>query len=226
MKKILVPVDFNPLATAALQYAAQFAERSGAALIVMYADTFEPPAEFTAVQTADLVASIEDSRRRTAQELERYAHEHVAESLALQTEVRDALPVPAILAAIDEHAPDLLVMGTHGRGGLSRLVYGSVTEAVLRKTKTPVLTINRVDAVRPPRSILCVVTGNEPSDAPQRTAAEVAEMFGAQCRTVRADILTSPAAATADLIVIGEESRAITRHAPCPVLHVSSGVSA
>lgn len=64
MKKILVPVDFNPLATAALRHAAQLAQSSGAALIVMYADTFDPPAEFTAEQTGALAASIADSRRK------------------------------------------------------------------------------------------------------------------------------------------------------------------
>ncbi|HEX6087850.1 MAG TPA: universal stress protein [Thermoanaerobaculia bacterium] len=143
MKKILVPVDFNPLATAALRHAAQLAGDSGATLIVMYADTFEPPAEFTSGQTGTLAAAIADSRRRTAEELERYAHEHVPETLPMQTEVRDALPVEGILAAIKEHRPDLVVMGTHGRGTLSRLMFGSVARAVLRATDVPVMTIDR-----------------------------------------------------------------------------------
>jgi nucleotide-binding universal stress UspA family protein len=149
MKKILVPVDFNPLATAALRHAAQLAHESGAALIVMYADTFEPPAEFTSEQTETLAASIADSRRRTAEELDRYAHEHVPETLAMQTEVREALPVEGILAAIDEHQPDLVVMGTHGRGALSRLMFGSVAKAVLRATNVPVVTIDRAEASKP-----------------------------------------------------------------------------
>ena len=149
MKKILVPVDFNPLATAALRHAAGLAQTSGAALIVMYADTFEPPAEFTAEQTGTVAASIAESRRRTAEELERYAHEHVPETLAMQTEVREALPVEGILAAIDEHHPDLVVMGTHGRGALSRLMFGSVARAVLDATKVPVVTIDRADASTP-----------------------------------------------------------------------------
>jgi nucleotide-binding universal stress UspA family protein len=143
MKKILVPVDFNPLATAALRHAAQLAQQDGATLIVMYADTFEPPAEFTATQTSSLAASIDDSRRRTAEELERYAHENVAETIAMQTEVREALPVEGILAAIEEHQPDLVVMGTHGRGALSRLMFGSVARAVLRATNVPVVTIDK-----------------------------------------------------------------------------------
>ena len=143
MKKILVPVDFNPLATAALRHAAQLATQSGAEIIVVYADTFDPPAEFTAGQTGTIAAAIEDSRRKTAEELDRYAHEHVPETLAMQTEVREALPVEGILAAIEEHQPDLVVMGTHGRGRLSRLLFGSVAQSVLRATKVPVVTIEK-----------------------------------------------------------------------------------
>ena len=143
MKKILVPVDFNALATAALHHAAGLAQTSGATLVVMYADTFEPPAEFTSQQTGTLAASIEESRRRTAEELDRYAHEHVPETLAMQTEVREAFPVEGILAAIDEHQPDLVVMGTHGRGGLTRMMFGSVAREVVRATRTPVVTIDR-----------------------------------------------------------------------------------
>ena len=143
MKKILVPVDFNPLATAALRHAAQLAAPSGAEIIVVYADTFDPPAEFTAGQTSTIAAAIEDSRRKTAEELDRYAHEHVPETLAMQTEVREALPVEGILAAIEEHQPDLVVMGTHGRGRLSRLLFGSVAQNVLRATKVPVVTIDK-----------------------------------------------------------------------------------
>ena len=143
MKKILVPVDFNPLATAALKHAAQLARQSGAAILVVYADTFEPPAEFTSLQTAPLAMSIDESRRRTAEELERFAREHVPQTIALETEVREALPVDGILAAIEEHQPNLVVMGTHGRGRLSRLMFGSVAQAVLRATTVPVVTIDK-----------------------------------------------------------------------------------
>lgn len=143
MKTILVPVDFNPLATAALEHAAQLATKHGASLVVVYADTFDPPAEFTAEQTASLLDSIAVSKRRTLQELERYAHEHVPETVQMITEVREALPVEGILEAIAAHHPDLVVMGTHGRGRLARLFHGSVARAVLRQTTVQVITIDR-----------------------------------------------------------------------------------
>ena len=157
MMKILVPVDFNALSSAALEYASHLAARTGAELIVIYADTFDPPAEFTATQTEALVASIAESQRKTAEELERYAHEHVPETVAMRTELRKALPVPAILAAIEQHQPDLVVMGTHGRGALARLMLGSVTESVLAAATASVLTINRVDAARTAGDAVCVV---------------------------------------------------------------------
>ncbi len=197
MKKILVPVDFNPLATAALEYAAQVAERAGATLIVMYADTFEPLAELTLA----LAAAIDESRAKTAEELAEYVNEHVPETLALETEVRESLPVPAILAAIEEHAPDLVVMGTHGRGGLSRLIFGSVTEAVLRATRTPVLTMNRTDATVPPLRVFYAGA----------TSAELVDVFAASA---------TEDSSNADLIVTNDGSRDLTRHARVPVLHV------
>ena len=191
--KILVPVDFNPLATAALEYAAEIAARADATLIVMYADTFEPMAELTLA----LSAAIEESRAKTAEELAEYVNEHVDETLDLETEVRESLPVPAILGAIAEHGPDLVVMGTHGRGGLSRLLFGSVTESVLRGTSVPVLTINRTDPALPPRTVF--------------GSHSLAELFGAK----RVEDLSA-----ADLIVTSGIERELTRHARAPVLHV------
>jgi nucleotide-binding universal stress UspA family protein len=177
MRKILVPVDFNALSGAALEYAALVAKQLDAELVILYADTFDPPAEFTAAQTEALVAAIAESRRRTAEELERYAHEHIPETTAMSTELREGLPVEAILAAIEQHQPDLVVMGTHGRGALARLMLGSVTESVLAGTMTPVLTINRLDVVAAPGDGVSVV------DA---ATAGVADKFGLRAERITA----------------------------------------
>jgi nucleotide-binding universal stress UspA family protein len=196
--KILVPVDFNPLAAAALEYAALIASRADGTLIVVYADTFEPQAPVLSVA---LTNAIEEARALTAEELAEYVNEHVPETLELETEVREALPVPAILAAIAEHRPDLVVMGTHGRGGLTRLLFGSVTEAVLREAAVPVLTVNRTDPVMPPR---CVY-GEHP----------IAALLGAE----RVEELER-----ADLIVTRGADRELTRHSRVPRLVTPSEV--
>jgi nucleotide-binding universal stress UspA family protein len=52
-------------------------------------------------------------------------------------------PADAIIQAAEKEDADLIVMGTHGRTGLTRLLMGSVAEAVVRKAKCPVLTIKQ-----------------------------------------------------------------------------------
>ena len=52
-------------------------------------------------------------------------------------------PATAVVELADEEAVDMIVMGTHGRTGLSRLLMGSVAEAVVRRAKCPVLTFKQ-----------------------------------------------------------------------------------
>ncbi|MFZ2493171.1 MAG: universal stress protein [Thermoanaerobaculia bacterium] len=210
MKKILVPTDFNSLATAALEFAVPLARATGAEIIVLYADTFEPPAEFTATQMHRLSETIDASRASAARELEIYAHEHVPEDLNVTTVVREALAVPAIVEAARD--VDLVVMGTHGRGPISRMILGSVAQAVLEQTDTPVLTVTRKTAPGPVRRILTY-----PST--EAKARELAAILGAEVAIVERDDFTC---CETDLLVVpkGERTNAI-RHAPAPVLTVT-----
>ena len=52
-----------------------------------------------------------------------------------------ATPYPEILRYADEHAVDLIVMGTHGRGGVTHMLLGSIAEKVVRRAPCPVLTV-------------------------------------------------------------------------------------
>ena len=142
MKTILVPVDFNPHAGAALRHAVDLARKSSARIVVLYASPVDVPTEFTASQTPKLAARIEESRRRTAVELERYAREIVPVDVVLDTIVREELPVPAIVHAADETDADLIVMGSHGHGAISRLILGSVSAGVKKQTRRPVVTVS------------------------------------------------------------------------------------
>lgn len=60
---------------------------------------------------------------------------------AVETLLREGAPANDIVAAAQEWQADLIVVGTHGRGGLGRLVLGSVAEAVLREAHCPVLVV-------------------------------------------------------------------------------------
>lgn len=141
MKTILVATDFNELATAALHHVVPIARACDATIVLLYADTFDPPAEFTATQIDALKEGLEASRRGAGDELERYASEHIPPDVKRVVVVRSELPVPAIVRTADEWNADLIAMGTHGRGAVARLLFGSVAEGVLRQTKRPVLTM-------------------------------------------------------------------------------------
>jgi nucleotide-binding universal stress UspA family protein len=204
MKTILVPTDFNELATAALRYAAQIAAATGAEIVVLYADRFDPPAEFTAAQAQLLAGSIAESRRRADEELAMYTREIVPDSVAVRTVIREDFPATAIRELADEVDADLIVMGTHGRGLLTRILFGSVAEAVLRDTRRPVLTVRSTKA-NDIRTIACTDDGASPF------AASLAGQLGAELVNDRAG---------ADLVVTCERDTALVRQSPVPVLTV------
>ena len=143
MKKILVPTDFSDLATAALRHAGELAAAEGAELIALYADTFEPPVEFTSREIDGVMHSIDQSRQLAHEELERCLGQNVPSTVATMAVVIEDLPVPAIIGYAKRNAVDLIVMGTHGRTGLGRLLMGSVAERVVAESPVPVKTIRR-----------------------------------------------------------------------------------
>jgi nucleotide-binding universal stress UspA family protein len=97
------------------------------------------------------------------------------------TVVRDVAAAPALLRYAEEHAIDLIVMGTHGRSGLRRMLLGSVAEEVVRWAPCPVLTVRAngptVDEIA---SILVPVDFSESSKAAVRQAVRLARLFGAR----------------------------------------------
>jgi nucleotide-binding universal stress UspA family protein len=92
-------------------------------------------------------------------------------------------PAEAILSYVEEHEVDLVVMGTHGRRGLQRLLIGSVAEEVLRRAPCPVLTVRYDEGVPSAwnvRNILAPVDFSEASTSAVRHAKELALTYGAQ----------------------------------------------
>lgn len=177
IKRILAPTDFSELATRSLEYAAELARRTGAELVVMYADPFLPPPHFTSGQVDDILASLDRHRAAAGRELDLYAAKHVSSSVPRRTMVVEATPSSAILKTADEIDADIIVMGTHGRGGFNRFLLGSVTERVLHETSRPLLTVRETDkpaadAPAKPR-VLCPVNFSDAA----RTALEVAISF-------------------------------------------------
>ena len=85
----------------------------------------------------DLSATLEREGERALDEVAR----RVGEAAPLERTIREGRPSGEIVAYAEERDVDLVVMGTHGRGGLDRLLLGSVAEHVVRRASVPVTTV-------------------------------------------------------------------------------------
>lgn len=136
--RILCPVDFSEPSARALEYALALAERLGARVEVVH--IFQFPAfavEDGAVALPPYLQ--EDLSQRLRERLEQFVIEKAGEGSNATAHVLEGVPYLAIMEAAK--GQDLIVMGTHGRSGLSHLLLGSVAERVVRGSEVPVLTI-------------------------------------------------------------------------------------
>jgi universal stress protein A len=134
-KKILCPVDFEANSIAALKYARDLAKNDDATLYVLHA--FFVPVTSPGFPLEPRSVSQEPSRI----ELENIAQEHLKGRVRYELIVRKGKPAEVINSAAEELNVDLVVLATHGRTGVTRLVLGSVAEQVVRTSKKPVLTL-------------------------------------------------------------------------------------
>jgi nucleotide-binding universal stress UspA family protein len=134
LRKVLVATDFSAPSDAALAYGRALAQRFGASLHVMHVvenlfmrPTASDPYALKASKTRALGDQLTDEDRRQL-------------GARAVIEVSDS-PAEAITDYAKGEDVDLIVIGTHGRSGMSRLLVGSVAERVLRTAPCPVLTV-------------------------------------------------------------------------------------
>lgn len=117
---ILVPTDFSAPASHALRYASALGERFGAHLLVIYADPFSPPAEVNASGTGAFTAARDVMIDEAREQLELHAERNISTNVPYDVRVIVGHPLDAITEAARESGANLVVMGTHGRSGISR----------------------------------------------------------------------------------------------------------
>jgi nucleotide-binding universal stress UspA family protein len=139
IQRILVPHDFSDTATRALDYATGLAARLGAAVTVVHA--YEIPVygfPEGPVVTAEMASQIEAAARAAMDALAKRTKQHGVE---VSFVLRQGPAWSEIQAVAKEIKADLVVIGSHGRRGLSRALLGSVAEKVVRTAPCPVLTV-------------------------------------------------------------------------------------
>ncbi|MFH1147280.1 MAG: universal stress protein [Pseudomonadota bacterium] len=142
IKKVLVPVDFSEHSGKIMDYAMDMAERLEAKVYIIHVvgrlqDL--PDFYFHQMPMVELEAEIAKSAERTMKDL-------VEKYLNRSTEFETRVTVGDISSKIDEmvkaESIDLIIMGTHGRKGLDRMLFGSVAEQVVKTASCPVMTVN------------------------------------------------------------------------------------
>ena len=139
-KNILFLTDFSEASKTALAYATGMARHYNAQL---YAGHSCDPVILTETAGTNILQEVEDNSRA---KLEKLAKETGPKTVSLFARCS---VVSAVLAWINEHGIDLIIMGTHGRHGLQHLLLGSTAEAIVRIATCPVLTVGPHVTTRP-----------------------------------------------------------------------------
>ncbi len=140
IRTILFATDFSENSEAALNFAASLARDNHAKLLIIH--VHEPRVGYAEGLAAAYAPLTEDER----EDAERLLQRVKPPTSDIETERRLVTGSPAhaiVEIAKEEDDVDLIVLGSHGRTGLTRLVMGSVAESVVRTAECPVLTVKQ-----------------------------------------------------------------------------------
>lgn len=143
IRTILVPIDLSEESYRALEFALPLAQRFGADVHVVH--VYEGAQQLSSIASAPVLFSDREIARRVAQEAQRRCG---AGPNAANCHVRSGRPFREIVAAAEELKTDLIVIATHGHGGLKHLMLGSTAEKTVRYAACPVLVVR--EAARGP----------------------------------------------------------------------------
>jgi universal stress protein A len=146
IKTILVPTDFSEASRQALRYACSLADAVGASLHILhvmenpyfaggYMEVYAPPQEY--------FEQVEEQARKGLEAALTDGERQKYRAILVR---RSGSPANEILSYLRERGDiDLVVMATHGRGGVSRLMMGSVADKIVRAAPCPVVTIRDLE---------------------------------------------------------------------------------
>lgn len=159
--RILAATDFSPASEGALRWADFLASRFGAELVLFHALSLDPALLVGPTGVAvDLATRLVEDARRAAEDSMNQLRQRFPGARAV---VEETSSREGIVRAAQTYQADLVCVGTHGRTGLPRLLYGSVAQHVVVHSPVPVLTV-RHEPDRPPR-VRCILAPTDFSPA-------------------------------------------------------------
>ncbi|KHE93798.1 MAG: universal stress protein [Candidatus Scalindua rubra] len=141
IKKILCPIDHSDCSKEALKYAVSFAMKEEAKLLLLHIidiRTFNEEFDTISKQIPD-EATFEQLRVKLLDCIP----EAIRDDMDVEGIVVQGIPFAEIISTAKEKEVDMIVIGSHGRTGISHMMLGSVSEKVVRKAPCPVLTVRQ-----------------------------------------------------------------------------------
>ena len=143
IRNILLPTDFSECGNYALAYAASLARKFGASMICLHViEPIVPTVGYSGMTEplpiADITEQLEDSAER---ELPKLAECEECEGIDIEELIVHGEAASEIVRVARERDVDLIVIASHGRTGLGRILFGSTAEAVVRHASCPVLVV-------------------------------------------------------------------------------------
>lgn len=143
VRSILLPTDFSDCANFALPYAAGIARATGASLLCVHVvETVVPAVGYSGMSEplpiADISEQLEESAER---EMPRVAECEECAGLNVEEMIVHGDAATEVVRVARERRVDLIVVSSHGRTGLGRILFGSTAEAIVRHATCPVLVV-------------------------------------------------------------------------------------
>ena len=143
VRSILLPTDFSGCANYALPYAATIARATGASIVCLHViEPVVPAVGYTGLTEPLPLADISDQLEESAEKkLPRLAESDEVADLNIEEVIVHGDAAAEIVRVANEREVDLIVISSHGRAGLGRILFGSTAEAVVRHASCPVLVV-------------------------------------------------------------------------------------
>jgi nucleotide-binding universal stress UspA family protein len=152
VRSILLPTDFSECARHAVPVAAEFARLLGARVVCLHVvePVVQPAVGWTPLAeplpSAELGGQLEET---AARDLPAFSRSEEFEGLEVEDVIARGDPAAEIVRAAEEHGAGLIVISSHGRTGLGRILFGSTAESVVRHARCPVLVVKPAEERKP-----------------------------------------------------------------------------